>query len=108
MPNVTFFIAAERMPPNDARSRLTAACNDLCTRVLHAAPDNVHVIYVGVGHGRGHPVYVEIRYRLEAFRTPDVMDRFLDALDDAIRQHTGCTARIRCFGYPAPHIHARH
>lgn len=28
-------------------------------------------------------------------------------LDEAIKRHTGLTARIRCFGYPAPAIYAR-
>jgi len=49
----------------------------------------------------------EIKYRLEPFRTPSVMDAFTARLDQAIKRHTGLTARIRCFGYPALAIYAR-
>ena len=57
--------------------------------------------------GRGHPAYAEIKYRLEPFRTPSVMDDFMARLDEAIKRHAGLTARIRCFGYPADTIYAR-
>jgi hypothetical protein len=50
---------------------------------------------------------VEVQYRLETFRTPAVMNRFMDALKNAVDCHTGHTARIRCFGYAASHIYAR-
>jgi hypothetical protein len=69
--------------------------------------ENVHIIYVAVRHGRGHPAFAEVRYRLEPFRTGPVMDSFMESLDQAIRRHAGLTARIRCFGHAAPTIHAR-
>jgi hypothetical protein len=68
---------------------------------------NVHIIYVAVRHGRGHPAFAEIQYRLEQFRTPPVMAQFTEMMDDAIKRNTGLTARIRCFGYEASSIHAR-
>lgn len=107
MPNLTIFIQAEKMSPEAYPSELTEECTRLCTDVLRAALDNVHVIYVSVRQGRGHPAYAEVRYRLEPFRTPSVMDAFTARLDVAIKRHTGLTARIRCFGYPAPAIYAR-
>jgi hypothetical protein len=64
-------------------------------------------IYAPVRHGRGHPVFADIRYRLAAARTPPVMERFMDELDDALGAATGFAARIRCFGYAAPNIYAR-
>ena len=100
-------MAADRMPPDEALADLTEQCTQLCTNILHAALANVHVIYVAVRHGRGHPVFVDIQYRLEPFRTPPVMDRFMEGLDDAIRNTTAFTARIRCFGHAASNIHAR-
>lgn len=107
MPNVTIFIPADKMPPDGALADLTEQCTDLCTGILQAALVNVHVIYVAVQHGRGHPVFAEIQYRLEAFRTPPVMDRFMESLDDAIRRNIGLTARVRCFGYAASRINTR-
>ncbi|MCD7097336.1 hypothetical protein [Stenotrophomonas sp. MMGLT7] len=107
MPNVTIFIPAERMPAEEALRDLAGQCTELCTGVLGAALDNVHIIYVGVRRGRGHPVFAEIQYRLEPFRTPAVMEAFMERLDEAIRHATGMTARIRCFGHAAPDIHAR-
>ena len=107
MPNVTIFIPADKMPPDEALAELTAQCTDLCTGVLQAALANVHVIYIAVRHGRGHPIFAEIQYRLEPFRTPPVMERFMEGLDDAIRRNIDLTARIRCFGYAASSIHAR-
>lgn len=107
MPNVTIFIPADGMPPDAKLAELTVRCTELCTSVLQAALENVHVIYVPVRHGRGHSVFADIRYRLAAFRTPPVMERFMEGLDEAIRQATGVTARIRCFGYPGSSLQAR-
>lgn len=107
MPNLTIFIQEEKMPSEANLAELTERCTRLCTDVLQAALDNVHVIYVSSRHGRGHPVYAEIKYRLEPLRTPSVMDTFMARLDEAIRRHIGLTARIRCFGYAPPAIYAR-
>ncbi len=107
MPNVTIYIPADRMSPDEALANLTEQCTELCTRILRAALENVHIIYVAVRHGRGHPAFVEVQYRLEPFRTPAIMERFIDELDDAVKGTTGLTARIRCFGYDASSIYAR-
>lgn len=107
MPNITIFLPAERLLSDEALTELTEQCTELCTGVLQAALAKVHVIYVPVRHGRGHPVFADIHYRLETFRTPAVMDRFMKGLDDAVKRHLGLTARIRCFGYAAANIQAR-
>ena len=107
MPNLTIFIQVEKMPPEANLAELTERCTALCTDLLQAALDNVHVIYVTAHQGRGHPAYAEIRYRIEPFRTPSVMDAFMAILDEAIKHRTGLTTGIRCFGYPAPAIYAR-
>jgi len=107
MPNLTIYIPADRMPPAGALVDLTKQCTELCTGILQAALANVHVVYVAVRHGRGHPIFAEIQYRLEPFRTPPVMDRFMEGLDEAIRRNLDLTARIRCFGYAASSIYAR-
>lgn len=108
MPNLTLFIAAKKMPPARTRAALTAQCTALCIEILQAAPENVHVVYVSVHEGRGHPVFAELKYRLEPFRTQGVMASFMEGLDEAIRDRTELTARIRCFGYAASTIHALH
>jgi len=107
MPNVTLSIATEHMPSTEKLSELAHDCIELCTRVLQAALKNVHVIYVDVRHGHGHPVFAEVQYRLETFRTPQVMNEFTEALDSAIVRCTGLMARIRCFAYATANIHAR-
>ncbi len=107
MPNVTFYIDAEKMPSDECLAGLSSDCIELCTKVIGAQVKNVHVIYVGVRHGHGHPVFAQIQYRLEAFRTPAVMSRFMEAMDNAIAHRTSLSARIRCFGYAASSIHAR-
>jgi hypothetical protein len=107
MPNVTIFMPTEKMPPDGNLAELTDQCTQLCTGMLQAALANVHIIYVGVRHGRGNPAYTEIKYRLLPFRTKAVMDVFMERLDAIIAENTGLTARIRCFGYAAPAIHAR-
>lgn len=107
MPNIMIFIPAEKMPPDGHLAELTDQCTQLCTGILNAALVNVHIIYVAVRHGRGHPVFAEIKYRLEPFRTTPVMDSFMEKLDEVIRRNTGLIARIRCFGYATPAIHAR-
>lgn len=107
MPNVTFYLPTGQMPPDERLAELSSACVELCTRILGAARENVHVIHVAVRHGYGHPFFAEIQYRLESFRTPPLMNQFMQALDEAIAHHTGFTARIPCFGYAASDIHAR-
>jgi hypothetical protein len=57
----------------------------------------VHIIYVDVKPGCGHPVYAELFYRLTNVRTSEVMEEFMRELERAIRQASGLTARIRCF-----------
>ncbi|RQS62936.1 hypothetical protein DID96_30795 [Burkholderia sp. Bp8963] len=107
MPNVTFHIDAKRMPSAESLAELSRDCVELCTNVLEAQLKNIHVIFLDVRHGHGHPVFAEILYRVETFRTPPVMNQFMEALDHAIARRTGLTARIRCFGYGASNIHAR-
>jgi hypothetical protein len=107
MPNVTLFVTSAEMPKQAALMAFTAECTQLCTGVLKAALDKVHIIYASVQHGRGHPAYVEIKYRLETFRPPEVMNAFMEALDDSLVKNTGLKARIRCFGYAATDIQAR-
>lgn len=107
MPNVTIYIPADKMPPDEALAELTEQCTELCTSILRAALLNVHIVYVAVRHGRGHPAFAEIQYRLEPFRTPPVMERFMEGLDGVIKGNIGLTARIRCFGYAASNIHTR-
>lgn len=107
MPNVTFSIDSTRMPTDECLAELSRDCVELCTHVLEAELKNVHVIFLAVRHGHGHPVFADIRYRTGTSRTPAVMERFMEALDQAIVRCTGLTARIRCFGYTASNIHAR-
>ena len=107
MPNVTIFIPSEKMPSDGHLTALTDQCTQLCTGILEAPLEKVHIIYVDVRHGRGNQAYAEIKYRLEPFRTKPVMDLFMEKLDGIIKGNTGLAARIRCFGYAAPAIHAR-
>lgn len=107
MPNVTIFIPSGKMPEDGILADLTDQCSQLCTDMLKAAPENVHIIYVAVRHGRGHEAFAEIKYRAQPFRTKAVMAAFMERLDDVIRRGAGVTARIRCFGHQASAIHAR-
>ncbi|KHK54805.1 hypothetical protein PI87_14480 [Ralstonia sp. A12] len=107
MPNITFYLDVKQMPSDECLAELSRDCIELCTTVLAAALKNVHVIFVDVRHGYGHPVFADIQYRLETFRTPRVMNQFMEALDNAIARRTGLTARIRCFGHAASNIDAR-
>ncbi|MEX8195302.1 hypothetical protein [Comamonas guangdongensis] len=107
MPNITFYISAA-MPPEATLARLSDDCMQLCTKVLAASKQNVHVIYVETLPGHGLPVFVEVQYRLEHFRSPCVMERFMQGLQESILQHTALQARIRCFGHEASRIHALH
>lgn len=107
MPNITVFFPTEKMPSDVQLAKLSELCTDLCTGLLQATLTNVHVIFVGVRHGRGHPAFAEILLRQTPFRTSSVMDQFMEALENAINQCTDLTARIRCFGYDAASIYAR-
>jgi hypothetical protein len=107
MPNITVFLAREQMPSDARLAALSDQCAELCTGLLQAAPANVHIVFVTVRQGRGHPVYAEIQFRQTPLRTPPLMEQFMAALADAIRQYTALTARIRCFGHTAANLYAR-
>ncbi|HAT1647447.1 TPA: hypothetical protein I8Y12_003359 [Raoultella planticola] len=107
MPNLTFYLSQEHAARfNDLRD-LTRACRALCTGILAAEPENVHIIYVDVKPGCGHPVYAELFYRLTSARTSEVMEDFMRELERAILDASGLTARIRCFGSAASQLFAR-
>ena len=106
MPNVSVFVSGSRMPSVEQRARFNAACTTLCTGILQAALEKVHIIFVPVEPGVGHDAYIEVKYREETFRPAAVMKEFLDELDRLSKETLGCTTRLRCFGYPAHLIHA--
>ena len=100
MPNVSVFIPAPHMPHDAELDQFTSECTELCTGILKAALDKVHIIFVPVlAKGRGQGAYVEIKYRMETFRPAEVMDDFMARLDTLTKGRFGCTTRIRCFGY---------
>lgn len=107
MPRLSISFTAERMPADDSLAALTERCAVLCTDMLGAALDNVHILYLVARQGRGHPASAELAYRLGPERTPELMDEFMRQLDLAIQDHAGLTARIRCFGYGNDSLHAR-
>ncbi|ADX45807.1 hypothetical protein Acav_1891 [Paracidovorax avenae ATCC 19860] len=107
MPNITLFIPAAAMPSGEAVAELSDRCALLCTGLLQSALANVHVACVAVHPGCGHPVFADVRYRLEPFRTPAVMEAFMQGLEEAILQTLRLVPRIRCFGYAASNLHAR-
>ena len=107
MPNLTFYISQQHAGRLTDLHGLTRACSALCTGILAAESENVHIIYVEVKPGCGHPVYAELFYRLTNVRTSEVMEEFMRELERAIRQASGLTARIRCFGSAASHLFAR-
>jgi hypothetical protein len=67
MPNVTIYIPAGKMPPDEALADLTEQCTELCTGILRAALVNVHIVYVAVRHGRGHPALRKSNIDLSPF-----------------------------------------
>ncbi|AUU06479.1 hypothetical protein [Raoultella planticola] len=107
MPNLTFYISQQHAGRLTDLHDLTRACSALCTGILAAESENVHIIYVEVKPGCGHPVYAELFYRLTSERTPEVMAEFMRELERTIREASGLTARIRCFGSAASHLFAR-
>lgn len=107
MPTLTIYFTEERMPMETHLTALTEECTGLCTDLLGAALKNVHIQYLAVRHGRGHPASAELIYRMEPGRTSALMDEFMRQLDRAIQRRAGLTARIRCLGYPATSLHAR-
>ncbi|MDR0215411.1 MAG: hypothetical protein LBJ15_15575 [Comamonas sp.] len=107
MPNLTFYISAA-MPAEAHLAKLSDDCMQLCTSVLGALPQNVHVIYVAAHAGYGHPVFVDVRHRQELHRTHSVMQRFMQALQGSIQRHIALQARIRCFAYSEFQIYALH
>lgn len=57
MPNITFHLDANRVPSDESLVELSRECVELCTQVLDAELKNVHVVFLSVRHGHGHPVF---------------------------------------------------
>jgi hypothetical protein len=108
MPNLTFYVSEDQSDRFTDLPDFTHKCCALCRDILGAESEKVHIIYIDVRPGCGHPVYAELFYRLTKSRTPEVMGDFMHELDRAIRQASGLMARIRCFGSTASQIDARH
>ncbi len=86
MPNLTFYLSEEYADRYTDLPDFTRTCSALCTDILAAEPDNVHIIFVTVKPGCGHPVYAELFYRLTPRRTQEVMENFMRELDLATQQ----------------------
>ncbi|AKL12399.1 TPA: hypothetical protein I8271_001728 [Kluyvera intermedia] len=106
MPNLTFYLSQEYAGRFSDLPAFTRICSDLCRDILAAEPNNIHIIFITVKPGCGHPVYAELFYRLTTQRTPEVMEHFMRKLDSATQQAWGFMARIRCFAFSAPHPYA--
>lgn len=62
MPRLSIYFTEERMPAEDSLDALTERCAVLCTDVLGAALDNVHILYLAARQGRGLPASAELAY----------------------------------------------
>ncbi|WP_111895322.1 hypothetical protein [Acinetobacter sp. MB5] len=108
MPNLSFYLSEELFEHMTDVSSLTQDCQSLCVEHLGAEMEKVHIIYISVKSGCGHPIYVELIYRLLASRSPEVMTSFMHKLDQIIQKTLGAIPRIRCFGYPHQQLYAYH
>jgi hypothetical protein len=106
MPNLSFYISKELLEQIETITALTQDCQSLCVDYLKADIEKVHIIYISVQSGCGHPVYAELRYRLLASRSAKTMDTFMHELDQIIQKALGVTPRIRCFAYPPEQLYA--
>lgn len=109
MPNVTVFCPESTLARKAEAERFTNRCKSLCIDVLHAEPDKVHIIFVAIGEVYcGRDGFIEIKCRLTAHRTREVMNAFMTQLDALYIEIFSVSPRIRCFGFGAEEIFALH
>ena len=98
MPVITAtFDPAVDVSPADAE-RFNARVAGLCLDQLSAAPDKVQILMVrAIAPVHGASIYIGVQYRHQDFRSPGVMDGFMQALDHLCMELFGKTPRIRCF-----------
>ncbi|KJH61621.1 hypothetical protein D9M71_751150 [compost metagenome] len=106
MPNLTFYVSKELLEQIEDVVALTQDFQSLCVEHLGAEVEKVHIIYISVQSGCGHPIYAELRYRLLASRSPEMMTAFMHKLDQIIQKALDVTSRIRCFAYPPEQLYA--
>ncbi|WP_202743955.1 hypothetical protein [Acinetobacter calcoaceticus] len=106
MPNLVIYISEAYSNQISNLDDLTMKGQALCVEVLKAEPSKIHIIYITVKHGVGHPIYAELTYRLSENRSSEVMEVFMKSLDKAILKTIGVKARIRCFGSPSTQLYA--
>ncbi|MCE0495554.1 hypothetical protein [Vibrio salinus] len=106
MPNISIMIPESEMTSGMQLDQFVSECTKLCTHVLKAKRNNVNIQFIKTTPGFGLPVSIEIKYRLEPFRTAEIMTSFLLGLNSCVAKTIQLPARIRCFGYDASNIYA--
>ncbi|OUY05957.1 hypothetical protein [Acinetobacter populi] len=106
MPNLTFYIAEDQFNQFIDLNDITQNCCTLCIDILGAELNKVHIHYIPVKAGCGYPVYAELIYRLSNHRSVEIMENFMQKLNETILQKTGLVTRIRCFGFNSTQLHA--
>tara|TARA_R110000796_G_scaffold88399_1_gene190184 strand:+ start:9191 stop:9523 length:333 start_codon:yes stop_codon:yes gene_type:complete len=109
MPNVTIFTPPSHFVQNhDSKVMFMRECTDICTAVLGAEENKVHIIFVNVLESfTGKDAYIEIKFRYSDQRTQEVMNKFMQLLENIYIHYFSKQPRIRCFAYQAENIFAR-
>ena len=109
MPVIKIFASDALLRPDPlAQEHLASAITGACTDILRAALAQIQVMLIPVQAVlRGEKIYIEVNFRDTGFRSPEVVDAFMNRLESDV---VGCYAtlpRIRCFAENSAALFAR-
>ncbi|QLK61525.1 hypothetical protein GE278_12420 [Enterobacteriaceae bacterium Kacie_13] len=107
MPSITLYTSASHRLNAQSFAEFSTVLVRLAKEILKAKENNIHISYLTAEISFGTPVYFEAKLRQEVFRTPAVLDQFMQQVDLLIKEKTGVIARIRCFSFEASNIYAK-
>ena len=101
MPSVAIQYGPEHSLDSDRFKELGNALVDAAQRILGAELDKIQIMPIELAHAPvGRPVYVEIKARDTASRPDEVLQNFVEEVDEITFQAFKSKCRIRYFKYP--------
>lgn len=109
MPVVKIF-ASDAFPATSALAvdGLYDAIAASCVQVLRASPAQIQIMLIPVKPVRhGEDIYAEVNFRSTEFRQTEVVQTFMQSLEQAVVSCFDTLPRIRCFAEDQAALYAR-
>lgn len=108
MPNITIFHAGEQALDEAGFNAMASDMEAEIINILKALPETIQIMPVLLAHPPlGREVHVDIRARANDHRSGEVVESFLNRIDEITFKRFGTRCRIRYFSYTPEQLAAR-